>query len=306
MHCVDVLVICYNSLPHILETTQAYLESEGVQCRVLVVDNASTDGAADEIERTFGYGQVDVLRLDKNVGYGGAINAAWPRTSSEWVLISNADVIPASDMVRELLTTAEKTSAAAVAPSLSYLDGTPQPAFASARSGLWPKREPAAQRDLVLAADQYLDGAVLLLSSAAFRSIGGFDERFFFYGEDVALSRAFHAGAHLLAHAPAARGTHARGSDSRARSPQMLKRSAVWLASAKLMNAPGSSSRVRRRVALTESMRALFLLGRNALRHRQSDPQPTRAFQRMLLREYLAYVVFGHDPACRHRQAIDL
>lgn len=306
MTSVDVLVICYNSLPHILECVRSYLDSEEVECRVIVVDNASADGAAQSVARLFGT-EVTVVQLPENRGYGGAVNAAWEHTSSEWVVVSNADVVADPSMIQEMLAVAATARAAAVSPALTYPDGRQQPGYATESGGLWRRRPegPAPGEYRVLDDDQYLDGAVMLIRRDAFVSSGGFDERFFFYGEDLALSRALQGTGHRLAHAPSAQGLHARGSDSRARSPEMLRRTTVWLASAKLMNLRDSTASARRRRATTESIRTLALwarelflgvLGRDGVASGAS-------FQRLLLSEYLGYALLNRDPLARHRMA---
>ena len=68
---VAVLIVSYNSKRDLKECILSVLHSDdsGVQTRLVVVDNASTDGSAESVARRFG--QVDLLVSAENRGFAG-------------------------------------------------------------------------------------------------------------------------------------------------------------------------------------------------------------------------------------------
>jgi N-acetylglucosaminyl-diphospho-decaprenol L-rhamnosyltransferase len=74
---------------------------EGVDVNLLVVDNGSTDGSAEVIERDFP--GASLLRTGKNLGFGGAVNRAIASSSGDYVILVNNDAIAAPGFVGALL-----------------------------------------------------------------------------------------------------------------------------------------------------------------------------------------------------------
>lgn len=186
---------------------------------VIVADNASTDGSLSAVRRDFP--SVRVLALGENLGFGAANNRAAALARGDRLLLLNSDAwplpgcLPALDRALDL-----DPRRGWVSPRLSYLDGRRQFHWApttsvlgeavqmvrnrfEARSwahrlGLWP--EPG-----------WFTAACALLRREAFESVGGFDEDYFLYFEDVDLClRLRRAGWHL-AEAPDARAVHVKG-----------------------------------------------------------------------------------------------
>lgn len=173
------------------------------------------------------------LPIAENPGYGGAINRAVQQMfpSVEWVLISNPDVVLEPGSVDALVRAGDSDAqVGAVGPAILNEDGTVYP---SARqipsigngighalfSNVWPKnRWSRAYLDSPATAVPeprdagWLSGACVLVRRSAFERVGGFDDGYFMYFEDVDLgyrlaqagfrnryepgARVWHAGAH--------------------------------------------------------------------------------------------------------------
>jgi len=85
---VDVAIVTYNAaadLPACVAALRAQGDAVG---RVLVIDNASSDGSADVAR---GLGGLEVVANPTNVGYAPAMNQAYTATSAPYLLSLNAD-----------------------------------------------------------------------------------------------------------------------------------------------------------------------------------------------------------------------
>ncbi|WP_022884955.1 glycosyltransferase family 2 protein [Glaciibacter superstes] len=75
--------------------------AEGVAIDLLVVDNGSTDGSAESLERDFP--SVTMLRTGHNLGFGGAVNHALSATSGDYAVLVNNDALAEDGFVAALL-----------------------------------------------------------------------------------------------------------------------------------------------------------------------------------------------------------
>lgn len=200
---VDVGVVCWNTAELTAEALRRLIDSDQ-QCelRVLVHDNASTDGTADILARRVPEAVVEVS--PDNLGFAGGINRLLTRSDAPWFFALNSDAWPEPGAIGALVAAAERHQrAAAVAPLLLRPDGTiehsthPFPslkvALVDALGGRhWMSTgllgglflEGAWRHDRPRRVD-WAVGAALLLRRAALTEIGALDERFFMYVEDL-------------------------------------------------------------------------------------------------------------------------
>jgi N-acetylglucosaminyl-diphospho-decaprenol L-rhamnosyltransferase len=185
------------------------LRSESFPPRpVVVVDNGSTDGAPEKAEQD--HEHVTLVRSPGNVGYGSAANLGIAKLDPavEWVLVCNPDTQVTPGAVDTLLEAGRAHPEAVVlGPRILEPDGSVYPsarALPAIRtgighavfSGVWPTNpwtKRYQQRDVssspAPAAVGWLSGAFLLVRRVEFEAIGGFDDDFFMYFEDVDLGR---------------------------------------------------------------------------------------------------------------------
>ena len=229
----DVVVACvtYNSgsvIDDFLAALPAALDSVA-SCRVVVVDNASTDDTVAVIRRRAPW--VTVVRAPGNVGYAAGINLALDEcTGSRGVYVLNPDAVPSTCSVARLLEATERDPRIGIAvPMVRSSDGDlkfslrREPTFLRAigetvlgghRAARFPRlgdmiRDPAHYREGATA--DWATGAAMFVSRGAIDAVGRWDERFFLYSEetDYAL-RARDAGFRLEL-VPAANVTHPGG-----------------------------------------------------------------------------------------------
>jgi glycosyltransferase involved in cell wall biosynthesis len=185
---VDVVVVSHRSAAHL----ESCIESVPRGLRVIVIDNASDDGSADVAERL----GCEVIRSEHNLGFGRAVNrAVRERVTADHVLLLNPDARLEPSTVDRLLAEVAAPDVAIAAPALRDAHGElqrPWWPFPSAR-GAW--REAFGLHRL--RPDTFDDtrdvdfvvGACFLIRTQVFRQVGGFDERYWLYGEETDLCR---------------------------------------------------------------------------------------------------------------------
>ncbi len=225
---LGAVVVNYNARGHLLECVRS-LRAEGVT-DVIVVDNDSTDGskealAADDPEATY-------VETGANLGFGTAANRGVAATAATYVLILNPDVVVHAGAVGALAAALDADDrAAVVGPRVENLDGTLYP---SARR--FPNLAVAAGHAFVglvrpdnrftrdyrrLDADHgwsgpvdWVSGTCMLVRRTAFDAVGGFDEAYFMYVEDVDLCWRLWRAGWRVGYEPSARVTHTVGVSS--------------------------------------------------------------------------------------------
>jgi N-acetylglucosaminyl-diphospho-decaprenol L-rhamnosyltransferase len=233
---VAVVTVTYNSGDQIGPFLESVERASTGPVDVVVVDNASPQH--DDTRATVDERGASFLLLDDNRGYGGGINAG-ARTVSpdvEFLLISNPDVVlePGSiDALVDILDRHPEAGAAGprilteegeIYPSARELPSLSSGAGHALFSRIWPSN-PWTQRyhneriDTGLEASVgWLSGACVLIRRAAFERVGGFDESFFMYFEDVDLGRRLREAGFENRYVPAATVVH-RGARSTSQNP---------------------------------------------------------------------------------------
>jgi len=238
---VAVVTVAFRSnevLPGFLDSIDA-ASTETVQ--IVVVDNRpDQESRAHELAHRTGAGYV---ALPNNPGYGGAMNAgvATLAPSVRWVLISNPDVVLHPGVIDFLASVGESDEhIASVGPAVLNPDGTVYPSarrVPSLRTGVghalfanlwhdnpWTRRYRQDSDEAVTARDAgWLSGACLLVRRDVFDAIGGFDEGYFMYFEDVDLGYRFGKAGYYNRYEPGGAVTHVGGHTAARDSAHMIR-----------------------------------------------------------------------------------
>jgi N-acetylglucosaminyl-diphospho-decaprenol L-rhamnosyltransferase len=227
---VSAVVVSFNSAADLPDCLRS-LRSEGV-AHVVVVDNASTDGSVDVVRGVDA--EATVVETGANLGFGSAANRGVAVSGGDHVLILNPDTVVEPGTVKALSEALDRDPGlAAVGPRLENVDGSLYPsvrrfpdlgvAFGHAFLGLvWPGN-PATRRYRMLDLDHdtpaagvdWVSGACVLVRRPAFDMVGGFDEGYFMYVEDVDLCWRLGQAGWRIGYEPAGRVVHALGGSSR-------------------------------------------------------------------------------------------
>ncbi|HWD51046.1 MAG TPA: glycosyltransferase family 2 protein [Acidimicrobiales bacterium] len=224
---VAVVVVNYESGP-VLASCVASLEAEA-PAELVVVDNGSTDGSVGELRRRCP--GIAVVDPGRNLGYGAAANRGAAATRSELILVCNPDLSVRSGALGEMATALDSDPAiAVVGPLIRTPEGERYPsarqfpsmidAAGHAMLGQFVPRNRFTrayqQADLDRGVDtvwpvDWVSGACFLVRRSAFEQIGGFDERYFMYLEEVDLCWRLGQAGWRVGYAPAAVVTHQQG-----------------------------------------------------------------------------------------------
>jgi GT2 family glycosyltransferase len=101
---VDALIVSFNTKQELrgtLSSLLAHAPANGVDLRVSVFDNASSDGSAAMVATEFP--QVELVWSEENLGFGLANNALARRSVADYLLFLNSDVVVQEDIITPLL-----------------------------------------------------------------------------------------------------------------------------------------------------------------------------------------------------------
>lgn len=179
---VSIVFVTYNSSAVIA----AALASVPAGYHVLVVDNASEDETV-AICRERG---AEVFRLDRNIGYGAAANAAIARTDRAFVLLLNPDIVLDRQCVDRLHAAAERHDSVGLFGPMQYRrEGGVTVDHDKPSSLLVPTERTGLVLSETVQEVDFLLGSAYFIRRRAFEDIGGFDEEIFLFYEDDDLCR---------------------------------------------------------------------------------------------------------------------
>jgi N-acetylglucosaminyl-diphospho-decaprenol L-rhamnosyltransferase len=227
----DLLRNCLNSLLASPGIAWGDHNGFGVCGEAIVVDNASSDGSAEMVAAVFP--RVRLVTSPENLGFARGNNGAIPLSRGRYVLFLNPDTEVVGNALAAMVACMEDHPEIGVlGPELRYGDGSLQssrrrfPTFMMALfestplawhwpNNAWARRYhmddvsiPTAESGVVQVVD-WVVGAALLVRRATLDEVGGFDEGYFMYSEELDWCRravtagwkvAYFAGAQIVHH----------------------------------------------------------------------------------------------------------
>lgn len=223
---LSVVIVSYNTCDDLLRCLAALRAHVRLAFETIVVDNASSDGSVAAVRRLFP--EVHVIECAQNLGFSRANNLASRQARAAYLLVLNSDAEVRTGCVESLCRVLDdRADVGIVGPRTLSADGAPQVSFGP---GLTPwaewrqrrlvrgvrRREPwalaeATARSAVEHEPDWVSGSCLLARRQAFDGVGGFDEAFFLYEEDVDLCVRVRAAGFRIVFTPAAEVVHQLG-----------------------------------------------------------------------------------------------
>jgi len=230
------IVVVDHDAGDVLGDCLASMAGEAVD-EVVVVDNGGTIGSAAEVVGAPAEiaARVQLVRTGANLGYGAGVNRGVAATSAEVIVVTNPDVVLRRGAVTALVAAVQgDPTVAVVGPCIFEISGRRYPSarrFPSSTDAVghalfgrwWPTNQWSRRYrmddldpDRPCAVD-WVSGACFAVRRQAWEELGGFDESYFMYAEDMDLCfRAGQAG-WSVRYEPAAAVTHVQGVSTRKR-----------------------------------------------------------------------------------------
>ena len=216
-------VVLFKTAPQEVDQAIRQFLAVPLKTHLCIIDNSPTPLAPE----AYADPRISYFFANGNLGYGRGHNIALRASQgrSRYNLVMNTDITYSPDAVTRLVDFMEANPQAGLAgPKVLYPDGSlqhvcrllPTPANMFLRRFLpdskWTQRADAVyelrQWDHECVANiPYFQGSYMMLRTQVCNQVGGFDERFFLYGEDIDLTRRIHAIAETL-YVPDVRITH--------------------------------------------------------------------------------------------------
>ena len=190
---VTVVIVNWNGAQFLERCLTALMAQTVVPNETILVDNASSDGSLDIVRR---FPSVRLLAQDKNLGFARANNLAIESASvdSEWIALLNPDAFAEPNWLEALLAAAQANpdvaffgSKLVTAADTAVLDGAGDVYHVSGL--VWRRGHGAPVSSLSEQVREVFSpcGAAAMYRRSALLEVGGFDEDFFCYVEDVDL-----------------------------------------------------------------------------------------------------------------------
>ncbi|MGC8652992.1 MAG: glycosyltransferase [Candidatus Kryptoniota bacterium] len=231
---VSVIVVSYNVrefLANLLKSLKLALM--GIDSEIIVVDNASEDETVAYLRKT--YPELTIIENRSNLGFGKANNQAARIAHGDHLLLINPDAVVEENTVKEMLSFMKAfPDAGAAGCRILNADGTlqracrrsfptPWVAFTkiSGLSSLFPRSKIFGRYNLT-----YLDednvhevdaisGSFMFIPRRIFEEVGGFDEDYFMYGEDLDLCYKIKQAGYRVYYNPSTSIIHFKGQSTR-------------------------------------------------------------------------------------------
>jgi N-acetylglucosaminyl-diphospho-decaprenol L-rhamnosyltransferase len=235
-----VVIVSYNTGALLAQCLDSLEDERGaLDQRVIVIDNASNDDSVARVRERPG---VELLEAGENLGFARAVNRAAADVDTEFLVLLNPDTVVLDRAIERLVAFAVANPGHGIYGGRTVgRDGSLQWAscwglptawslacfafgLSTARRGS-PLFDPESlgrwQRDSVREVG-LVTGALLLVPTAVWRELGGFNERYFMYGEDADLAFRARAAGYRPVVTPEACIVHDGGAASATRGDKLL------------------------------------------------------------------------------------
>lgn len=186
----SVIIVTYNSEKCIIDLLDdIHGMDQEVLSRTLIVDNNSEDQTVHNVRTK--YPQVHILENKENVGYGKAVNQGACKIDTDLFFLLNPDIRLPSEFFREMTGVFYSDGFGAIGPLQYKLNGNKKSlnfcwsfwCFDCFKLYLADKFHLRRTYNAPIPVT-YLNAGCLLINTKAFLTVGGFDERYFLYGEE--------------------------------------------------------------------------------------------------------------------------
>jgi len=227
---IAVVILNYNGR-HFLEKFLQNTLDHSSEAEVVVIDNASTDTSVSYLEASFP--KIRLIRLDRNYGFAEGYNRGLAALNHDYFILLNSDVEVTPGWILPLLEISlSRRDIVAVQPKILDYHRRTHFEYAGAAGGMMDRLGYAFCRGRVFdnreedlgqydtpAEIFWASGACFFVRAEIFRSMKGFDARFFAHMEEIDLCWRIHNEGYTVAYQPASVVYHVGGGTLSAENP---------------------------------------------------------------------------------------
>ena len=231
---LSIIIVNYNVkefLKNLLNSLKKAVSE--IPTEIIVIDNASTDGSVEEIRLKFP--DVKLIANEKNVGFGAANNQGFKIAKGNIFVLINPDTIVKENTFEKLIDFFKsKPDAGIVGCKVLNPDGTLQLACRRSFPGPWtsftkvtglsklfPNSKLFARYNLTYLDENKINevdaisGAFMMIKNEVYQKVGGFDNQFFMYGEDLDLCYRIQSAGYKVYYVPTTEIIHYKGESTK-------------------------------------------------------------------------------------------
>lgn len=228
---LSIIIVSWNVCELLRDCLHSVFANQGaLTLEVIVVDSASADGSSEMVRELFP--QVVLITCEENVGFPKGNNIGLARASGRNLLLLNPDTVVLNNALSQSVTYLEQhANVGVVGVQLLNADGSVQssrrrfPTLLTAifESTWWqPYAPPSLLRDYYVedvadketAAVDWVMGAFMLIRREVFEQVGGMDEAYFMYSEELDWCKRIKAAGWQIVYYPEAQIVHYQGKSS--------------------------------------------------------------------------------------------
>ena len=201
---LSIVIVNYNVKEFLQNLIHSIIKAaKEIEYEVIIIDNASDDGSVEFIKEKFP--QVKLIANKKNLGFSKANNQGLALAGGKYLLLLNPDTLVREDTFQKMIEFFEGTPSAGMAGcKILNPDGTLQLACRRSFPGPWtsfckvtglgslfPNSRIFARYNLTYLDENQtyevdaISGSFMMMTKEAYQKVGGLDEQFFMYGEDL-------------------------------------------------------------------------------------------------------------------------
>lgn len=219
---LSIIIPSYNTKKLLRECLDSIKRYKGkLSIEIVVVDNGSTDSSVKYLKKVAKDRMIQIILLDQNWGFAGAVNRGIKKVGGKFLLLLNSDTQIQKETLKKAIEFAQKHPQAIIGLQLVNLDGSIQPSvyhfpsvmraikeFWLGQKDSYQKYFPKSKKPAKVNA---VTGAAMLIPRKVIKKAGLFDEKYFFYFEDLDYCRRAQRAGFNIYYLPSAKVFHHHG-----------------------------------------------------------------------------------------------
>ena len=209
MPLLSIIIVNFNGANYIEACLNSVFESDvNFKFEVILVDNNSQDNSLEILEKF--KDKISLIINEKNMGFSYANNQAAKVSKGELLFLLNNDTKIETQTIQKLIDyQKENPDLGAIMPRLLNADGSIQCPGSSLNHWRYKSSKPTKV--------PFLSGAAIVMTKKLYTEVGGLDENYFFYTDDIDLSKTLIRKGYVLMYYPLAQLIHYGGLSTKTR-----------------------------------------------------------------------------------------